>query len=199
MDARYGRISAPWWDEVWIVAGGPSARRFDFSQIPPACRVLAVNDGVDHLRGSSSYPLAAAVVSIDQRWIRRRRVFLEHVRGEKFLAVPLDTWPECAGIPGATYLQWSHASGLSDDPGFLATGGNSGYAALNLAYLKHARLIHLVGYDMNPRHDEKYEHWAPRFHNALAQLGKRGVTVLNHNPDSYVDAFPRVYGVGCPA
>jgi hypothetical protein len=116
----------------------------------------------------------------------------EEFTGEKYLAVPLETWPECGGVPGAVYLRRSHEAGLSNDPGALCTGGNSGYAAINLAYLKGAETIHLVGYDMDPKMDDKYRQWIPRFRTMLPQLRRKDVTVLNHNKNSFIDAFPFV-------
>lgn len=196
MASRYSRISAPWWEEVWIVAGGRSARRFDLDRLSGKT-VLAVNDAVDILPGAIRP--AAAVFSLDNRWIRRRRDFLSRFPGEKFLAVPLETWPDCAGIPGAVYLGWSHQNGLSENPGIIATGGNSGYGAVNVAYLKHAQVIHLVGYDMHPQDNEQFLHWAPRFRAMLPQFKQRGISVINHNPDSSIDAFPTVFSMGCPA
>lgn len=185
--SNYGIVSPPYWDEVVIVAGGPTAHSFDFSAVRG--RVLAVNDAIlllDHLK------TAVAVFSLDHRWIRRHRDFLCRFEGEKYLALPLETWPDCGGIPGATYLQWSHADGLSEDPGFICTGYNSGYGAINLCTLKGARIIHLVGYDMDPASGEKFNHWIPRFRTMLPQLREKGIMVLNHNPSSFIDAFPKV-------
>lgn len=184
-DSGYGNVSAPWWDRVWIVAGGPSARGFDFSRLRGET-VLAVNDAVDHFLPPG---VPAAVFSLDNNWIRRRRVFLAGFPGEKYLALPLETWPDCADIPGAVYLRWEHADGLSDDPGAINTGGNSGYGALNLAYLKHAREIHLIGYDMDPGDFDQYYHWALAFPRALPQLQGRGARVVNHNPQSFITCF----------
>lgn len=182
---NYGVVSPPIWPECWVVAGGDSARHFDFSRARGA--VLVVNDAIFlvALQG-----LATAVFSVDSNWVRRRRVFLDSFAGEKYLAVPLETFPECGGVRGAAYLRWSHQAGLSDDPGAVCTGGNSGYAAINLAYLKGARVIHLAGFDMEDA-DDRFRQWIPRFRTMLPQLSARGVTVINHNPRSAIDAFPR--------
>jgi hypothetical protein len=192
INSNYSTVSPPWWDEVWIVAGGASSAAFDYSQLGKT--VLAVNDGI--YRVSSARPdllrsglSAVALFSLDNGWVHSHRHFLSEFPGEKFVALPLETWPECAGIDGVQYLQWGFQSGLSEDPGVLNTGGNSGYAAINLAYLKRASRIHLIGYDMDPSHDEKYEQWIPRFRTMRTQLEARGVTVINHNPHSFVDAF----------
>lgn len=187
--SSYGSVLPPTWGEVWIVAGGPSALPFldngrDFWL---GKTVLAVNEAALPL-GS----LATAVFSVDHRWVRRRREFLTTFQGEKYLTLPLETWPDCAGISGATYLQQAYLSGLSEDDRFIRTGGNSGYGALNLAYLKKAWRIYLLGYDMLPVTQDEFLQWIPRFRSTVTQLQIAGVSVYNLNPDSGIDAFPRV-------
>lgn len=144
----------------------------------------------DFLAGNGSE--RAAVFSLDPDWVRADRKLLETCEGERYVAVALDTHPDLANIPGVTYLQQRHEPGLSDDPRYVHTGGNSGYAAINLAYLKHAKRIHLVGYDMVGRNGverDKFRDWAPRFDSMLPQLKAAGITVINHNPDSAITAF----------
>jgi hypothetical protein len=174
------------------VAGGPSARSFDLNLLSGKT-VVAVNDAVFRLE-AHAFAVAPilSICSLDNTWIRRHRDYLSSFAGEKFFALPLETWPDCARIPGATYLQWSHQSGLSEDPGFLETGGHSGYGAVNLAYLKRARSIHLVGYDLDPSEKSHFEEWAKAYGSMIPQLQKRGVAAHNHNPKSFITAFPKV-------
>ncbi len=190
MTQPFGRVGPPWWGEVWVVAAGPSHKQIDPSSLAGRT-VLAVNDAAFLFSPGASQPKTVSIFSADPRWVCGNRSFLEEFSGERHFALALDTWPECGGVPGAVYLQWADHDGLSDDPGALAMGGNSGYAAINLAYLKGARTIHLVGYDMHPlRGDaDKFAQWAPRFRTMLPQLNAKVVRVLNHNPASAVDAF----------
>ena len=181
-NSNYATVCSPWWSSVFIVAGGPSAHSVNW-QCLWGRTVLAVNDA------ALLVPSATAVFSLDNQWIIRRRAFLESFAGEKYLAVPLDTFPACGGITGARYLQWAYSPGLSTDPTRINTGGNSGYAAINFAYLKRARVIYLAGYDMNTNED-KFAQWIPRFRTMLTQLNRDGVEVWNLNPRSAVDAFP---------
>ena len=95
-------------------------------------------------------------------------------------------------LPGVKYSLWGYGKGLSNDPEHIKTGCNSGYAALNLAYLKGSQEIHLIGYDMNPADNDQYQFWAPLFLDTVEQFKVRGTKVLNHNPSSSIDAFPRV-------
>ena len=182
-------VSAPFWDSVCIVAGGPSAQDVPISFLRCQERLLLVNDAA--LRLSSLNPMSS-FVSLDNNWVRRHRDFLTSFQGEKFVALPLETWPDCGGIPAVTYLGWDYDNGLSEDPTKINTGGNSGYGALGVAYLKRAKNIFLVGYDMDPAVDAKYFEWVPRFRAAAKQLRAAGVSVWNLNPDSHIDAFPWV-------
>lgn len=175
------------------MAGGNSAKAFDYSCLRGK-RVLAVNDSVFMISTLQVALLAVAVFSADAHWAIRHCDFLNGFRGEKYLAVPLETWPACDGIPGATYLRRCYREGLNlnlETPS-VCTGGNSGYAAINLAVLKGAKEIHLVGYDMDPAEGDKYRQWIPRFRTMLPQLRLCGVQVWNHNRDSYIDAFQKI-------
>jgi len=190
----YGSVRPPHWSEVWILGGGPSAKDFDLSRAY-GHTVLAVNDGALRHYKETEYvcgreKFTAAFCSIDPYWIREHMTFLAWFRGERFLAPALDTHPECKRIAGATYLKREHHFGLSEDPSVVCTGGNSGYAAINVAYHKRAEVIHLVGFDMNGPED-KYRQWVPRFRTVLPQLEKRGTTVINENPESAIDAFEK--------
>ena len=179
----------PCWDSVCIVAGGPSVQDVPISFLRRQRRLLLVNDAA--LRLSSLNPMSS-FFSLDHNWVRRHRDFLIAFQGEKFVALPLETWPDCGGIPGVTYLEWDYDSGLSEDPTKINTGGNSGYGALGITYHKRAKNIFLVGYDMDPATDDKFFQWVRRFRTTSRQFRAAGANVWNLNPDSHVDAFPKV-------
>jgi hypothetical protein len=178
-----------YWDSVCIVAGGPSAQDVPISFLRRQRRLLLVNDAA--LRLHSLNPMSS-FFSLDHNWVRRHRDFLTGFPGEKFVALPLETWPDCGGIPGVTYLGWDYDSGLSEDPTKINTGGNSGYGALGLAYHKRAKNIFLVGYDMDPATDAKFERWASLFCTTRKQFRKAGTLVWNCNENSFIDAFPKI-------
>ncbi len=175
------------WSEVWIVGNGPSAARI-LPTIPDGASVLCLNDAVFHVGRLNRHRVA--FFTLDNNWVRAHRDFLAVARIEKHVALPLETWPDCGNIPGVEYYGWSHMQGLSEDPGVIATGQNSGYGAIGLCYHKGARSIHLAGYDMDPAANSEYKYWAPFFAHALPQLEARGVRVMNHNRYSHVAAFP---------
>lgn len=198
---RCDRISPPFWSEVWIIGGGPSAGSFDLERLKGQ-RVLAVNDAIFKFCSSSGQlsPSGIAVASIsvfslDSDWVRRHCDFLNRWEGEKYLAPLPDGGPELESIPGACYLQQGYADGLSEDPTIVNAGCHSGYGALGVAYLKRAWNIHLVGYDLDPTQEKPYqqfEFWARNYDTTRDQLRKRRVAVWNHNKQSSITAFPKV-------
>lgn len=175
-------VSYPLWTEVWIVARGPSANVFDYRRLAGK-QVLIVNN---FLIGSDP---SAAICSADTPWVDNHRAALADYVGEVFLA----HWG--ADVAGTVHLARLHEDGLSNDPASVCTGGNSGYMALNVAWHKCAKLIHLVGFDMTATRGadaEKFREWVPRFRDTLPQFAARGVKVINHNMASAIDAFEKV-------
>ena len=92
-------------------------------------------------------------------------------------------------ITGAIHCERRISGGLSDDPKVLHTTGSSGYAAINLAYLKRAKRIYLLGfnYDRFP-----FTKWVNGYETMLPQLEAAGVQVVNCNPDSQLPFFRKV-------
>ncbi len=195
----YGTVCSPWWDDqpVCIVGGGPSLRGFDFARLAGR-RVLAVNEAFTHF--SANLLPADAVFSLDNNWARHRCAEMTCFRGEKYLAVQDDYWLYVD--QSATMLRRLRRPGLSEDPGAVHICGTSGYGALNLAYLKRARQIFLLGFDMAGSghwHPEPgwggaipLEPWAAAFDVAAEQLRAAGVHVVNCSPKSAIQAFEKI-------
>jgi hypothetical protein len=126
------------------------------------------------------------------------------------LFFPVDDAFHREPIPGAVYLRrrpWEEAGAWSSDPWLVVNGANSGYAGLNVALLKRAREVYLLGFDMVPPPTAKasrhwhngypwtsiyasgiFERWARYFDEGARQL-PAGVRVLNANPASAVRGF----------
>lgn len=170
--------------EIWIVGGGPSALLFPLSRLVGKA-VIAVNDSVTRLQ-----EFQPVCFSADKMWVRRHRQFLLAYGGPKYFALPLDNWPSCGDYPGSIYLKRSYQKGLCLTPGTVSTGGNSGYASINLAYHLGAKTINLVGFDMNGN-TPKFRQWIPKFRALNFDLNALGVRVINRNPSSAIDAFDR--------
>jgi len=179
------------WSDVLIIGGGHSAKVFDYRKTPLCSKVLSCNGAVFAIDsiGCSAAGTLPAFFSLDNQWITQNRRFLSIYKGEKYAAVPLETWPECVGIPGVTYLSHGHDLELSTDLEVI-NGTNSGFGALNLAVHKGARKIYLIGYDMNTDDNDQYVYWREEFKNTLPQLEARGIEVFNLNPNTSIEAFP---------
>lgn len=193
-------VGPPWWDDrpVYIIGGGPSAKDLDLERLRGRARVLAINDC------ALALPWADAVASLDRLWMVRRRAFLAAFGGERWLGVHRGVDAYEAPIPGCRYVELrSRIGSWSTDPAWVCHGGNSGFFGTNLAGLKRAGRIRLVGFDMdgghwhggypwNPGGDQRYySGWAARFLEAAPAIARAGTSVWNCNPDSKIDAFPR--------
>lgn len=212
----FGEVDPPWWSDkpVAIVGGGPSLHGFDFGQLRGKFHVLAVKGVMFDL------PWADAGFGLDLPDFRDWAERLGSLPFPVFWAFPGQT--PTSGLRGrlpenVTALRRSRAEGLSDDPGMIHAGGTSGYGALNLAFLKQAKQIVLLGFDYKPGPKGEWRHnsehykshgsqspdalasWVKPFDAAAVQLKARGVTVLNANPGSLVTAFPRVTFAECRA
>ncbi len=96
---------------------------------------------------------------------------------------------------------------LFDKPGFIGSGGNSGFQALNLVAQFGAKRIILVGFDMhaarglhwygpnrgrnmrNPK-DTNYVRWRKALSDQATLLNKMGIEVINTSTDSALVCFP---------
>lgn len=94
--------------------------------------------------------------------------------------------------------------GLSDNPASLQTGGNSGYAAINLAALFGAKRILVLGLDMTGGHwhgkhpaglsnpgKDTFKRWIRLFKTLAPALTERGIEVINCSPISALEVFPK--------
>lgn len=210
-----GKVEEPWWDDkpLAIVGTGPSLMGFDFSNFDiPGVRVLAVKESVWDL------PFAEAVFGLDRPWINRQAEKLSQIPIQKVFAVEPEVRP-CAVVEGALYLLRSRFEGFSDDPGVIQSGANSGFGAVNYAYLKRAgrnrKPIVLFGFDYRPgphycqeryfisngrreeaqppNHNERYwVNWGDNFTACRNQLERAGIVIVNASPQSTVKAFPKV-------
>ena len=202
MSVTFGEVHAPWWDgkDVYVVGGGPSLRGCDLNRLSDRGYVLGVNRAADFVECDATFTQDRTLIWNWSAWLER-----EALDGEVYLAV--DPSHDGIPIPGATYLKRRRtvlrtSSGLSADPSEVANGLNSGYGALNLAVLKRAQRIFLLGFDLdragnfhagypwsNRSSERNFADWADKFRFAAAALPD-GVEVFNANPESRVRAFP---------
>lgn len=196
---EFGRVDPPWWDDrpVALIGTGPSLKGFDFVQFEEtACHLVAVKNAMFDL------PYTDAIFGLDFQWVKKHNSILEQLAADHrqvYLSVMEPS------VKGAIHLRFrqTQEGGLSDDPGVIECGFNSGYGALNLAYLKGARQIVLFGYDYRGGHycperypeyrpHEAWESWGAHFSTTLEQLERRRIEVVCASPDSAITCFRRV-------
>lgn len=180
-----------------ILASGPSLREFiREGSIPPGVKTIAVNSTI------FAAPAADVCFGVDFMWwkvhhhaVRResqsRRWTSDRSAAERF---------------GLDFVRGANEAGLH--PTRVNGNGNSGAAAINLAYLFGARRILLLGFDMQPGPlDEKHWHpdhpkpcgqyqcfgdWIYRFDALARGCRDAGVEVINCTPGSALKCFPHL-------
>jgi hypothetical protein len=127
----------------------------------------------------------------------------------------------CSDVPDVHRLKASGSDGFDPKPGFIRTGGNSGYQAVHIAAQAGARRILLCGFDMTGDrgahwHGEHqhplretgpgtFERWVKAFPTLVDALSEIGVAVLNATPGSalrcarFVDLEEALDARGVPA
>lgn len=228
---RYSRVVRAWEGAtVAILGGGPSLTAQAFERVREAreadrLRSVAVNDSyllapwadahyaadakwhAWHVAGVPKPALGLTAEDVRERW----RVF----GGERCTIEPAKDYPvaEEGAIEADErihILRNVHhpyrGAGLSLDPGYLVTGWNSGFQALNLAILAGARRVLLLGFDACHTADGR-THWHgghPKassgdfkpflraFSAAEDAIARAGVEVLNCSPISRIASFPKV-------
>lgn len=187
---------------VYIVAGGPSLRGFDFRKLDDL-PVIAINRAYEVL------PKARVLYWTDGKFFRDHWLALRnHLAPLKVAARDfLYGYGRYENYSFVRPYEMTGFTGLERKPGGLRHGNNSGHAALNLAYQLGARRIVLLGYDMYI--DPDRDHWhdgyklpmkertlrdkmCPYFTQIARELDEEGVEVLNASEFSRLKCWPRL-------
>jgi hypothetical protein len=179
---------------IACVGGGPSLTAADVARLRGHVRVIAINDAY------RLAPWADVLYACDAAWWRVHRG-VPAFRGVK---VSLGTPP--ASPDGIVRLANTGVDGLELAADGLRTGGNSGYQAINLAVHLGARIILLLGYDLQ-RAATGRAHWfgdhpgclnqrSPyasfrrHFATLIAPLAALGITIINCSRQTALTCFP---------
>lgn len=178
------------WDgeTVVCIGSGPSLSRQDVEYIKGKARIIAIND---------NYRLADyadILYSCDFKW------WNWHEGVPEFQGVRMSQDAKACEKYGLQYIEGRAGSVLSTDQSYINHGSNSGFQAINIAYLKGAARIVLIGYDMQPGdershwfgdHPDKirshYLPWIEIFKRVAAQ---NLVEIINCTKQTALDAFP---------
>lgn len=188
-------------ETVFIVAGGPSLRGFDFTRLDGR-NVIAINRAFEYL------PKAEVLWWSDARfWRHHRDDIVVHSARWKATGnvgyVPSDFLPSWV-----VQYHFSGHGGFDENPKNLRTGNNSAFASIHLAAHLGAKIIVLLGVDM--RHGptgETHFHeghgvmhleetmtnlMIPYFETLVKPLAALGIQVINASPNSALEVWPRV-------
>jgi len=199
---------APDWkgNTVTIIASGPSLNGGQIASIREAwqaglTRVIGVNDAY------KCAPWIDGLYAADPPW------WEYHIKAVRDTHIPLlmcqdDEASQRWGlrhIPGPPEGKAAGVEGISTNPDYIHFGSNSGFQALNIAFLMGAAKIILVGYDMHTKAGEPthwfgehpqvltmhrdYHHWVKFFNQSAPQFIAAGVRVVNCSPGSAIKCF----------
>lgn len=181
---------------TWIIlASGPSMCAEDADAVRGCGTVVAINSTIQLA------PWADVLYAGDPSWWQAYGDTVRDFRGRRVgLRIP--------GQPrGVEQLLFRMGAGLGLDR--INSGNNSGYQAINFAFLEGATRIVLLGYDM--KHTGGRHHWhadhpkplgnfnpgmpelcAPKFAALANDLHARGVTVINASRETALRCFTRL-------
>lgn len=179
-------------ETVAVLASGPSMSQAVADQVRAAgIKAIAVN---------TTYrlaPWAWLLHAADARWWQQNPDALRFA-GHK---------SSCEEVPGVGFIERSGKDGFDWRPGYIRTGGNSGYQAIHLAAQAGAARVLLCGMDFRKTGGESHwhgDHPAPlqntdaevylgwlRHFPALVRELPAGCEVVNCTPGSAIDCFRR--------
>jgi hypothetical protein len=155
-DRRFSRVNTakphlynvePIWkgETVYVIGGGPSLIDFNWNSLIGK-RTIVINKSI------LSYPGADVVYWTDSRvygWYKNEI--------NEFKGLKITIRNHASYSADIKVLKKGCKFGLEESKDSLCHGNNSGYAAINLAYLLGAKQIILLGYDM--KNDGKQSHY----------------------------------------
>ena len=199
-----------WGGTVVVICTGPSLNKKDL-ELVRNLNCIAVNDAY------LVAPWAKILYAADARWWRwhkegREKIWpwikftaeeqkqaLHNFKGQK---LTIDH-PDVIRDEQIHILGNAGAIGLSEVPGSICTGQNSGYQAIDIAVQTKAKKILLLGMDMKHINNKSHAHnghdvktsgselkeFAKNFSTMLIPLNERGIDVVNCSPDSALEMF----------
>jgi len=191
-------IEPIWLDEtVYIIGGGPSLNNFNWNSLQGK-KTIAIN------KAFYAYPKADALYFTDSRFYTWYKEDIDNFKGLTYTITP-------AAIKlssNINVINRGQKLGLSKNKQTLSHGNNSGYAAINLAYLLGAKRIILLGYDMGndgvkghfhegyPTHLTSNQIYSNQFIPALESLApllkNAGIEVYNACMNSMLNVYPKI-------
>lgn len=176
-----------------IIGGGRSAAKQELHNL--RAFTVALNEAAFRVEGVD------VIFTADGSWLKRAALRLHDV-GEIRIVAALPDGREAPDIPRLEIIRRIKGVGISDNPQEVFFGDNSGFAALNWLIASGFKRIALVGFDMKGgwwhagyNYKRKiptfvqYNSWISAFDAVAQEIGKRGIDVVNTNPDSALRCF----------
>lgn len=179
------------------IASGPSLTQEDVDYCRGRGRVYVIKES------ALAAPWADVMYAADQDWWDNNKERWQGFSGERWTCSE-----DAARRHGLNHIKIKPELLWSDSPGIIASGGNSGFQAINLAALQMPELkqIILLGYDfgynpalqakhwweeVHPRksRESNYKQWCKRMADAAPHIP---VPVLNATRETALTCFPRV-------
>lgn len=205
--ASFQKIKRDWPKGCVVAASGPSLN----SSVAHTVRMARWLNGWNVIAVQDSYklmPWADALYGSDLLWWRHHGD-CKGFEGEKWsthapMGSHIDDKSEAQEKWNVRLVYGRDSSGFSTDQGVIHYGSNSGFQAINLAILKGATEIVLVGFDMrrvegqahffgdHPKglsNCQDYSRFLPMFEGAARKLPAR-ISIINATPDSALKSFP---------
>lgn len=184
-----------WQDETVVIFG--SGNSLTDEQIELArqmqCNYIAINDTYKRV------PFSDVLYACDYKWWNLH--FDEITFNGELWTQDLRAKREF----GLAWVLGRNKSGLGSD--CVHFGGNSGYQAINLAYLWGAKRIILLGFDCKPidgkshwfgqhpqglNQTQNFNIWISNFNMLAKDLEREGIEVINCSVESALDCFKKV-------
>ncbi len=184
----------PIWEneKVLCVGTGDSLRKSDIDYCANKAKIIAVNNAY------KLAPYADLLYASDSKW------WIWHEGATDFRGWRLTREREAALEYEIDWIESFNKSGLSQEPDKIHNGYNSGYQAVNVAYLLGCRDVYLLGYDMQKTNNKTHyfgDHPDGRtppfkkFIEAFTELSKMlpeyGLTITNVTRETALECFPR--------
>lgn len=202
---EFVKIGWPYWESkpTVIVGNGTSIKGFDLEKLRVKFHVLAVKGAMFNIG------FADAGFGLDTpRYLEWRGMF-HTVNYPVYWAVPeLKFIGDGPHSPCIRFVRRIDLSDISDDPTAIMSGGSSGFGALNLAYLKRASRIVLLGYDYDgdvngnadnrayisarPQEESRWRSWSKNFDKVKRRFETAGVRIINASPQSRIPTFEKM-------
>ena len=171
-----------------IIACGPSLKKHEVKYCQGKAEVYVVNNAYEWC------PWADHLYACDYGWWAH---YKPEFQGKKWTQNE-----QAAKEFGLNYIKGKPNKAFSTEPDHIATGGNSGFQALNLAVLHGHKRILLLGFDykdtgkhffgehpspLNKRPEMR--RWVQSMNKAAPIIKSYGVEVINCNPKSAIECF----------